>query len=491
MLTSNEIAAVAGPGHSPESVAATLALLVGGALILARVLRLGFLANFISKPVLVGFEAGVGVAVFVGQLKSVLGVHFAAKSTLGILMELPSRLPQVHLMTALVALAGIAMLVVLPRLSKKIPASLVWVAASIAASGAIGLAALGVKSVGTVPQGLPTLALPDLSVAAQLWPAALGIALMSFTETMAAARTFVARGDPPIEPNRELFAIGAANLASALVGGLPSGGGTSQTAITENAGARSQMAQWVNAAAVLVCLLFLSPLIGLMPQAALGAMVLVAAASMIKPAKFRAIAQVRRDELAWSFATLVGVVAIGTLNGILVAVLISFLTLFYQSNHPPVYAMAYNRQKDVFRRLGEHASDEVFDGLMILRTEARLTFINASYIADKMHALVGEPPPRVLVLECSAIPDIEYTALENLIAVEEKLRERGVTLWLTSVNPGLYKMIERSPLAKVLGHERMFLNLNKALEEWRRMGGDASAPDGAQTSTVEDLLSTL
>jgi len=224
------------------------------------------------------------------------------------------------------------------------------------------------------------------------------------------------------------------------------------------------MAQWINAAAVLLTLLLLSRPIGLLPKAALRALILVAAASMIKPESFRAIAKVRRDELTWAFVTLAGVIVIGTLNGILVAVAISLLTLMYQANHPPVYVLAYNRRKGIFRRVGEHPGDETFPGLLMLRTEGWLYFANAANAGENMQALVAQSRPRVIVLECSAIPDIEYTALPMLIEAEQKLRARGIALWLAAINPGLLKTIERTPLCSELGSDRMFFDLHKALE---------------------------
>lgn len=470
MLTAAQVTAItaSGTGIHAVAVAATLAVLTGGILIGARLLRLGFLANFISKPVLIGFEAGVGVVILVGQLKSVLGVHVASTTTLGTLLELPGLLPQIHGATLLTGLAGIAVLLLAPRLFPRLPAALVWVGLSITASAVFGLEALGVKSVGAVPSGLPSFALPDLSLAGRLWPAALGIALMSFTESVAAARTFCRQDDPPVNANRELVAVGTANIAAAFMGGMPAGGGTSQTAVADASGAKSQMAQWVNAAAVLVGLLFLSRVIGLLPQAALGALILLAAVSMIKPGHFRAIARVRRDELAWAFVTLAGVILFGTLNGILIAVAISVLTLMYQANHPPVYAVAYNPEKGIFRRVGEHDGDETFSGLLMLRTEGRLTFANAAHVGEKMKALVTQYNPKVIVLECSAIPDIEYTALIMLTEAEQRLRERGVTLWLAALNPDLLKMIDRSTLGKVLGHDRMFFTLSRALEAYQQ-----------------------
>ncbi len=472
MLTATAVIAgtAATSDAAPTAIAATLALLVGAFLVLARALRLGFLANFISKPVLVGFAAGVGITIIVGQAKALLGVPVHAHDTVGILRELPGVLAQTHAWTLLLGSIGIALLFALHRWLPRLPAPLVWIVLAIAASALLGLGDHGVRLVGAVPAGLPALALPDVSLAAQLWPAALGVALMSFTESVAAGRAFCARDDAPIDANRELLAIGAANLAAAVAGGMPAGGGTSQTAVADGAGARTQLAQWVAAAAALLVLLFLSRAIGLLPQAALAALVVVVSVGMIKPADFHAIARIRRAEWAWALVTLAGVVLIGTLEGIGIAVAVSMLTLIYQANHPPVYVVAYNREHGIFRRAGEHPEDELIDGLLMLRTEGRLTFANAANAQEKMQALAAatQPPPRVIVLECSAIPDIEYTALLMLIEGERKQRERGVSLWLAGLNPGFEQVIERSALGPILGPGRRFHNLRQALDAFER-----------------------
>jgi sulfate permease, SulP family len=470
MLTASVVIAdIAGAsGAGPVVIAATLAFLVGSILLLARLLRLGFLANFISKPVLVGFTAGVGVVIIIGQLKSVLGVSIASHNTVGILRELPTQLGNVHALTMLVGAIGILLLVGMHRMHSKIPAPLVWVALAIAASMLFGLGERGLKLIGVVPSGLPTLLLPAWNLMPSLLPAALGIALMSFTESIAAARTFWHSEDKPIKPNQELLAIGAANLATAMVGGMPAGGGTSQTAAAEQAGTRSQMAQWIGTLAVLSTLLLLSKLIGFLPEVALAALVIVVAAGMIKPSEFRAIAQVKRAEWAWALVTFAGVLLIGTLEGILIAVVVSMLTIMYQANHPPVYEVAYNKSKDVFRRLGENDDDQTITGLLMLRTEGRLTFANAANIEPKMHELIQQSNARVIVLECSAIPDIEYTALLILIDAEKKLRARGVRFCLAALNPDLLKTIERSPLGATLGHERMFFGLKNAVQAYEQ-----------------------
>jgi MFS superfamily sulfate permease-like transporter len=155
----------------------------------------------------------------------------------------------------------------------------------------------------------------------------------------------------------------------------------------------------------------------------------------------------------------------------LLAVAISILMLIYQANHPPVYAVAYNREQRVFRRVGENEADETFPGLLIMRAEGRLSFANAENAGDKMRTLVQQSNPRVIVLECSGIPDIEYTVLVKLAEAEQRLNERGVTLWLAAVNPGLMPVLARSELVVAKDPSRLFANLHKALEAWERGAG--------------------
>jgi MFS superfamily sulfate permease-like transporter len=287
---------------------------------------------------------------------------------------------------------------------------------------------------------------------------------MSFTESIAAGRAFIRHEDPRPAPNRELIALGAANLAGSFFHGFPAGGGTSQTAVNARAGARTQVSELVTVAIVVATLFFLAPLISLLPQATLAAVVIVTTLPLLGTADFRAIRRIRRTEFRWALAACAGVVLFGTLNGILVAVAISLLTLIYQANHPLVYALGKKPGTDVLRPLtGEHPDDEVIPGLLIIRTEGRMTFASAPQVSERMWALLGNPPPRVVILECSAIPDFEYTALRTLIAGEEKLREHGIELWLATLNPEALTVVKNSPLGQTLGNARMFINLHEAV----------------------------
>ena len=455
---------------------ATLAMLVGVILVAAGILRLGFVANFISEPVLAGFKAGIGLVIVVDQLPKLLGLQ-AVK--IGFLRELGSvvaNLGKTSLPTLLVSIAAAALLVLLHRWMPRVPASLVVVALGIAATAALGLPAHGVKVIGAIPAGLPSPVLPDLDLVRILWPAAIGIALMSFTETIAAGRAFVAHGEHRPAANRELLATGIANAAGGALGAMPAGGGTSQTAVNEQAGARTQLAGLVTGLAAVATLLFLSPVLALLPQAVLAAIVVFYSVELVSLAEFRAIARVRRMELVWSIAAFAGVVLLGTLEGITVAVVMSLVALAQQTNHPPVYVVGRKPGTNVFRqRTDRHPEDESIPGLLLIRVEGRIYFGNAERVMDLMAPLVRASNPRVIVLDCSAIADLEYSALKMLSDMEERVRDGGAELWVAALNPEVRAVVKRSPLGDQLGQERMCFNLEDAVA---RFQGAAAAGSG-------------
>ena len=256
-------------------ISVTLAFMVGAALVVASFLRLGFVANFISEPVLIGFKSGIAFVIVLDQLPKILGVHFHKGGFGQNLVSLVHSMPDASWPTVAVGVLTVLLLVGFEHFFPKAPAPLIAVAVGILAVALGGLGAHGVETIGQIPRGLPSFIAPDLSLAGQLWPGALGIALMSFTETVAAGRAFAANDDPPLRPNRELLATGLANAGGALLGAMPAGGGTTQTAVNRMAGAQTQLAELVTAGATLVTMLFLAPLIGLMPQATLAAVVIV------------------------------------------------------------------------------------------------------------------------------------------------------------------------------------------------------------------------
>jgi high affinity sulfate transporter 1 len=454
---------------------ATLTLLVGAILTLAALLRLGFVANFISDPVLTGFKAGVAVVIVLDQLPKLLGIHFPKGAFFHNVLATVTGIPHASAATVAVGAITVGILVAIERFFPRAPAPLIAVACGIGGVSLLGLQFHGVDIVGRVPTGFPSVTMPALSLVAPLGPAAAGIALMSFTETIASGRAFVESGEPAPQPNRELLAIGLANVGGALLGSMPAGGGTTQTAVNRLVGARSQLAELVTAAVTLGTMLLLAPFIGLMPHATLAAVVIVYSIGLIKPSEFRAIVAVRRTEFVWALVALSGVVLFGTLLGILVAIVVSLLALAHQTSDPPVYVLRRKLGTNVFRPVSaEHPDDEAFPDLLLLRPEGPIFFANAERVGQKIRTLIEQTHPQIVVLHLRAVIDLEYTALKMLTEAEKELRRQGITLWLVGLNPGVLAMVQHSPLGETLGRDRMFFNLDRAVAAW-----ETQQPPGA------------
>jgi MFS superfamily sulfate permease-like transporter len=446
----------------------------------ARVLRLGFLANFISEPVLTGFKAGVGFVIVVDQIPKLLGIHITKTGFFRDLASIVGHLPELSWPTLAVAVATLAAIGLARRFLPRSPAPLLAVAVGIAASAVVGLEAAGVSVVGTIHGGLPVPQLPRPGLFEAMWPAAAGIALISFTESIAAARAFARRDDPAVDANRELFALGTANAAGAFIGAMPAGGGTSQTAVNVKAGAQTQAASLVVAAAALATLLFLAPVLALMPHATLAAVVVAYSIGLIDPAEMAAIRRVRAMEFYWALAACVGVMVFGTLKGIVVAIVLSLVVLAHMANNPRVSEVRRKPGTNVFRPCSpEHPEDEAIPGMLIIRPEGRLYFGNAAVVSARIAELAHSSAPRALLLDCSAVPGLEYTTLKMMVEGEERWHEQGVDLWLAALNPEVLELVRRTPLAERLGRERMFFTVEMAVAAYEAAGREPAAPADA------------
>ncbi|MDN4547297.1 SulP family inorganic anion transporter [Pseudomonas sp. C32] len=451
------------------AASATLALMVGAILIVAGILRLGFVANFISEPVLVGFKAGIGVVIVLDQIPKLLGTHIDKAGFVHNLVATFQSLGHASLPTVAVGVSMVLLLIGMKRFTPKLPAPLIAVAIGIVAMSLLNLERFGVSAVGAVPIGLPGLTMPIWSMAEALWPSALGIALMSFTETIAAGRAFARNYEPTPQPNRELVATGVANIGGAFLGAMVAGGGTTQTAVNRLAGARSQLAALVTAALSLGTCLLLAPFIGQMPNATLAAVVIVYSVGLIEPAEFREILSVRRTEFVWAVVAMLGVMLLGTLQGIVVAIVVSLVALAYQVSDPPVHRLGRKPGTNVYRPQSEEtAEDEQFDGLLLLRPEGRVFFANAERIGEKMRPLINDANPDVVILDLRSVFDLEYTALKMLTLAEQQMREKGISLWMVGMSPSVWDMVIKAPLGRTLGESHMFLNLEQAVDHYQR-----------------------
>jgi high affinity sulfate transporter 1 len=454
------------------TAAATLTMLTGVLLIAASVLKLGFVANFISTPVLTGFKAGIGLVIVLDQLPKLLGIHITKEGFFRDVVSVVQHLPETSGLTLAVGATALVGLLVMERLKPHSAAPLIAVGGGIAASWVFGLAALGVSTVGRIPQGFPSLALPDVALVWQLLPGALGIALMSFTETIAAGRAFAKVSEPPIRADRELLATGAANLGGGLFGAMAAGGGTSQTSVVRSVGGQSQKASLVTATVAVATMLFLAPLLGLLPNAVLAAVVIVYSVGLIQPAEFRAIRNVRTMEFRWALVACLGVLVFGTLQGIVVAIVVSMIGLASQVANPKVYVIGRKRGEDVLRPL--EPGDETFEGLLILRPEGRLFYANAQQVSDRINELVAEHKPRVLALDLSRVFDIEYSAVQMLVEGEKRATEHGATVWLAGLSPAVMESLRHTALLARLGEERLLPNARAVIRQYQegsRSGG--------------------
>lgn len=472
ILAGSELGAAVPDGDPAQLVtaAATLTGLVGVLLLLASLLRLGVVANFISTPVLTGFKAGIGLVILLDQMPKLLGVHIEKEGFFRDVLSLAEQLPETSLMTLAMSAATLLVLILMERRWPRAPAPLVAVGGAIAATWLLGLPELGVSIVGLIPQGLPALTLPDPALVEMLLPGALGIALMSFTESIAAGRAFASDADPPIDANRELLATGAANLGGALFGAMPAGGGTSQTAVVRAAGGHTRVAALVTAGLAAATMLLLAPVLGLLPYATLAAVVMVYSAGLIQPAEFLAIRKVRGMEYRWALVACLGVLVFGTLEGIVVAIILSLLGLASQEARANLYVVGRKRGADVLRPLSqEHPDDETFPGLLILRPEGRIFFFNAGEYGERILALAEEYQPRVILLDMSRVPDIEYSALQALMEGERRATERGLDLWMAALNPGVLEVVRNAGLADRLGRDRLLFNVRLAIQRYQAL----------------------
>jgi high affinity sulfate transporter 1 len=476
--------ALAVPDGDPAKLVtatATLTALVGVILLAARLLKLGFIANFISVPVLTGFKAGIGLVIVLDQVPKLLGIHISKHGFFSDVVSIGQHLPETSLPTLAVAGATFAILIGMHHWWPRSPAPLVAVAVGIAASWLLGMEGMGVSTVGLIPQGFPALTMPEPGLVAQMVPGALGIALMSFTETIAAGRAFHRPDEPPIMANRELVATGAANVVGALFGAMPAGGGTSQTAVVRAAGGCTQKASLVTAGVAVATMLLAAPVLAPMPHATLAAIVIVYSIGLIQPAEFRAILNVRAMEFRWAVVACAGVLLFGTLEGILVAIVMSAIGLARQIAQPRVSVIVKKRGADVLRPLSaEHPDDQSFDGLLILRPEGRLFFLNSDYVAQQIRTLVAQHKPRVLALDMSRVHDIEYSALQALMQADRRATARGAVVWLAALNPGVLEVVRKAGLDRQLGPGRMLFNARAVIERYQ-----ALSPDWTEIQLVE------
>jgi SulP family sulfate permease len=468
--------AVAGSADAAE-MAAMLAILVAVCFVAAWILRLGWIADYFSRPVLIGYIHGVAVVLVIGQLGKLLGLSISAGDPLPQLWEVIEELGSVSGATVAIGVVSLALLLGLRRVMPKLPAALLVVVAAIGLSWGFDFAAHGIAVVGSIPAGLPSFAIPTPALAdvVRLLPAALGIFVVCFADEILTARSFAGKHHQSVRGSQELLAMGAASAAAGLTQGFPVGASGSRTAVNDDMGARSQIAGLFAAATVALILLFLTEPVQYLPKAVLGAVIVFAAIGLIEPQAWRALAAVDPIEVAIAAVTTACVIFFGVLEALVVAVGLSMIDTVRRSASPHDGVLGWVERLGRYADVSLHPSARVTPGVVVYRLDDRLFFANARYFAGRVReAIRAAPAPvRWLVLDADAITHADATGLDALIDVTKDLRRDEITLVLSRLRTRMEEQLEDAGVLEAIGREHLYPTVRAAVDACASRGGDA------------------
>ena len=472
----------AGDRSGSIALASLMALLVGLVCLLAALLKLAFLADLLSQPILVGYLAGVALLMIAGQMHTLTGIGPRADSLGAALEALVQRHGAVH--GPSLALAGLALLLMLMlrRWRPHLPGPLLVVLLATAASWLLHLDRQGVAMVGTIEAGLPALVLPTGLTLASWQPlmlGAVGIALVGYSDNMLTARSFAQRHGERIDATKELVALGVTNVATSLFQGFPVSSSNTRTALADTMGARSQRYALVALVVVLAVLLWLRPLLALFPRPVLGALVVFAALQLIDIDAFRRLQRFKRSEFLLALVTLLGVLYSGILSGVVVAVGLSVLDLFARVARPHDAVLGEVRDLAGFHDVKDWPGGSTVPGLVLYRYDAPLCFANANDFESRALAAIAAEvePVQWFVLNAEAIIELDITAADMLAELAQELQQRGIRFAMTRVKQGLFHELERAGLVARLGFDAFYPTIPVAVAAFRAQA--SSRPTGA------------
>jgi SulP family sulfate permease len=463
------------------ALAATLALLVAGICVLGWVARLGVIADLLSRPVLVGYLAGIAVIMIVSQLGKIGRISVHGDSVIADVSSFLGQLDRAHLPTVALAAAVLAFLLITSRLFPRLPVPLLGVLLATAATALFSLQDKGIAVAGKIEAGFVVPTLPDVSppdLATLLLPA-IGVAIVGYNDNMLTARAFASRQSGRIDANAELLALGAANAAAGLLRGFPVSSSGSRTVIGDALGSRTQLHSLVALGAVVLTLLVGRPVLALFPAAALGALVIYAALRLIEPAEFRRIARFRRSELVLALATTVGVLALDVLYGVLVAIALSILDLLRRVARPHDGILGFVPGLAGMHDIDDFPTATTVPGLVVYRYDAPLCFANADDFRHRALAAVDASPPPVtwFLLNAEANVEIDITAVDAIDELRTELGRRGITFAMARVKQDLRDDLVAAGLVERIGADLIFPTLPTAVAAYRASSGMDESPE--------------
>ncbi len=479
----------AGNPSRASALAATIALLGGGLMLLAAWLRAGVVADFLSKPVLVGYLTGAALILVSTQLGKLFGIRTNEQDFFPLIGEVARRVREAHPLTLGLGVGLIALLELLRRYSPRVPGALVVFVVALAASLLFGLEHRGVRVVGNVPSGLPNFRLPIVTMQdiREVLPAAAGIVMLTFPEAVLLARALAARNQYEIRPNQELVALCASNVAAGLFGGFSVGASQSRTTVNDASGGKTQLASLIAAAALALFLLFLTPILRPLPTVALASILIFAGVHLIEVHAYRFLFRISRRGFGVALAVTAGVLVVGVVPGILIGVIASLIYLLARLARPLDVVLREAPGSGRFHDLGDAPEAETIPGLIAYRFYAPLFFANAEYFVQRVRELINASPHAVkwFLVDMQAVWEIDVTAADALTRLAGELSQRGVSLRIARANRPLREVLERLGLREKLGDADLtyFPSVHAAVEAFRR---EAGAPGPEVSSDTEN-----
>jgi high affinity sulfate transporter 1 len=468
-----------GDAGTAIALAGMLALIVGLVEVGLGLGKLGFVADLLSSEVQVGYMNGLGITIIVSQLPKLFGFSTDADGVVDELEQFFRHIDETHATTLIVGLSVLAVLLVLPRFLPRVPAILVAIVGVTIVSAVLDLSADGVVTVGSLPQGVPAPSFPWTSISdvGPLLIAALGITLVSLTDTIATATSFAARRGEEIDPNQEMIGLGAANLAAGLFQGFSVSTSGSRTAVAEQSGAKSQLTGVVGAGLVVALLLFFNSLLADLPQTALAAVVITAAVSLMNLGVLRRYFRVRRTAFALSLVATAGVVLFGVLEGIAIAIALSILMFFRRSWWPHGAVLGEVDGIDGWHSVHVYPGARQHPSIIVYRWEAPLFFANAGAFRTQIRRLVHEHHPAWIILQCEAITDIDVTAADMLRLLDDELNAKDVHLAFVEMRSRLQDLTLQYGLLESLDRDHFYPTIETALAAIRESRSGGPPPD--------------
>lgn len=469
LLTLTGVSALAEPGSGEfVALAALLALMVGVIQFGLGLLRAGFVVNFLSHAVVSGFTSAAAIVIGLSQLKHLLGVELEdTHSVLVLLWNAAQKVGEVNPITLTIGLASIALLVLLRKITPRFPAPLLVVALSALAVYVFGLHEMGVSIVGDVPQGVPSFALPAFSVdsVTMLLTIALTISFVGYIESIAVARSIANREKYKVDANKELVGLGLANVAGSVFSAFPVTGGFSRSAVNYQAGARTQLASVITAVLVILTLLFFTPLFYYLPNAVLAAIVMFAVYSLIDLREPVRLFKIKKADGWTLLITFAATLFIGIEQGILVGVALSLALFIWRSAYPHTTEIGYLPEEDVFRNVNRYPETQTFPNTLIARVDRSLYFANTAFWENWLNAAtLNRPDLRYLILDFSAVNDVDAVALETLEDLIESLEERDVELHIAGMKGPVRDIVEKAGWMQKFGTNISHLSVQHALK---------------------------